>query len=176
MYMTYKQEDNGDYIINMYDSKDNYFFGYVEIFDNVDCYVITGQVNHFEKDAEVDLFNIRKNKLHNMNKRNLVISTHARDKNEFNDADIKQLPFEVTNDMIIEFNRTEKRNFIDKRVTVRSKKVYDVKINGEIEKCNLIAVFSLTTNRVVTVFWNLASDTHESINMSRYNKDLKILP
>lgn len=117
-----------------------------------------------------------KNKLHNMNKRNLVISTHARDKNEFNDADIKQLPFEVTNDMIIEFNRTEKRNFIDKRVTVRSKKVYDVNINGKIEKCNIIAVFSLTTNRVVTVFWNLASDMHESINMSRYNKDLKILP
>ena len=117
-----------------------------------------------------------KNKLHNLNKRNLIISTHARNKNEFNDTDIKQLPFEVTNDMIIEFNRTEKRGYIDKRVTVRSKKVYDVKINDKIEKCNIIAVFSLTTNRVVTVFWNLTTDKHESINMSRYNKDLKILP
>ena len=65
MYMTYK-ENNGDYTINLYDSKDNYFFGFIEIFDNVDCYIITGQVNHFDRDAEVDMFETRKHKLHNM--------------------------------------------------------------------------------------------------------------
>ncbi len=65
MYMTYKEE-NGDYIINLYDSKDDYFFGFIEIFDNVDCYVISGQVNCFDRDAEVDMFETRKNKLYNM--------------------------------------------------------------------------------------------------------------
>lgn len=63
MYMTYK-EDNGDYIVNFYDKKDDYFFGYVDLFDNGDCYIITGRVNKFEVDAEVDLFESRKHKLH----------------------------------------------------------------------------------------------------------------
>lgn len=63
MYMTYK-ENNGDYTINMYDVKDDYFFGYIDLFDNGDCYVITGRVNKFEVDAEIDLFETRKHKLH----------------------------------------------------------------------------------------------------------------
>lgn len=63
MYIEHK-EDNGNYIVNFYDKKDDYFFGFVEIIDNEDCYVISGQVNHFERDAEVDLFESRKHKLH----------------------------------------------------------------------------------------------------------------
>ena len=63
MYMTYKENEDC-YTINMYDTKDDYFFGFIEIVDNVDCYVISGQVNHFERDAEVDLFETRKHKLH----------------------------------------------------------------------------------------------------------------
>ena len=38
----------------------------LDLFDNVDCYVITGRVIHFEVDAEVELFESRKKKLHNM--------------------------------------------------------------------------------------------------------------
>ncbi len=66
MYMTLNQDNNGDYIVNMYDCKDDYFFGYVEIFDNVDCYIITGRVNKFDVSAEVDMFETRKNKLHHI--------------------------------------------------------------------------------------------------------------
>ena len=64
MYMTYKQDSNGDYIINLYDKKDDYLFGYLDLFDNGDCYIITGRVIHFEVDAEIDLFETRKHKLH----------------------------------------------------------------------------------------------------------------
>lgn len=66
MYMTYKRDDEGDYTINLYDSSNDYLFGYLDLFDNVDCYVITGRVIHFEVDAEVELFESRKKKLHNM--------------------------------------------------------------------------------------------------------------
>lgn len=66
MYLTYKQDSNGDYVINLHDKKDDYLFGYLDLFDNEDCYVITGRVIHFEVDAEVALFESRKKKLHNM--------------------------------------------------------------------------------------------------------------
>lgn len=66
MYMTYKRDDEGDYIINLYDSSNDYLFGYLDLFDNVDCYVITGRVIHFEVDAEVELFGTRKQKLYEM--------------------------------------------------------------------------------------------------------------
>ena len=66
MYMTYKQDDNGDYIINLYDKKNDYLFGYLDLFDNEDCYIITGRVIHFEVDADVKLFGTRKQKLYEM--------------------------------------------------------------------------------------------------------------
>ncbi len=64
MYMTYKENKDGC-VINMYDTKDDYFFGFIEIMNQGDFYVISGQVNHFERNDEVDLFETRKYKLHN---------------------------------------------------------------------------------------------------------------
>ena len=55
MYMTLV-EKTADYItLNLYDKKDNYFFGYIDIMINPDCYVISGRVNKFEIDAEIEL-------------------------------------------------------------------------------------------------------------------------
>ena len=63
MYMTLA-EKTADYItLNLYDKKDNYFFGYVDIIINPDCYVISGRVNKFEIDAEIELLLTRKRKL-----------------------------------------------------------------------------------------------------------------
>ena len=63
MYMTLV-EKTADYItLNLYDKKDNYFFGYIDIIINPDCYVISGRVNKFEIDAEVELLLTRKRKL-----------------------------------------------------------------------------------------------------------------
>ena len=60
-------EKTADYItFNLYDKKDNYFFGYIDIIINPDCYVISGRVNKFEIDAEIELFETRKRKLRAM--------------------------------------------------------------------------------------------------------------
>ncbi len=63
MYMAIA-ETTPDYItFNLYDKKDDYFFGYIDIIINSDCYIISGRVNKFEIDAEIDLLLTRKRKL-----------------------------------------------------------------------------------------------------------------
>ena len=63
MYMTLA-EKTSDYItLNLYDKRDDYFFGYIDIIINSDCYIISGRVNKFEIDAEIDLLLTRKRKL-----------------------------------------------------------------------------------------------------------------
>lgn len=52
-----------DYTFNLYDKEDSYFFGFIEILEMNDSYVITGQINGFDRYAEIPLFDIRKEKL-----------------------------------------------------------------------------------------------------------------
>ena len=63
MYMTLADK-TPDYItLNLYDKKDDYFFGYIDIIVYPDCYVISGRVNKFEIDADIELLLTRKRKL-----------------------------------------------------------------------------------------------------------------
>ena len=63
MYMSIV-ETTPDYItINLYDKRDDYFFGYLDISILPDCYVISGRVNKFEIGAEIELLETRKRKL-----------------------------------------------------------------------------------------------------------------
>lgn len=63
MYMTIAEQTPDYLTINLYDKKDDYFFGYIDIIINSDCYIISGRVNKFEIDAEIDLLLTRKRKL-----------------------------------------------------------------------------------------------------------------
>ena len=59
------RNDNGTntYVIDLFDYKNDYYFGFIEIFENDDCYVISGEVNHFGRNDEIELFETRKEKL-----------------------------------------------------------------------------------------------------------------
>lgn len=59
MYMTLKSKDQYEYIISFMDKQTKLEFGEIaiELFD--DYYLITGKVNHFEIDANVQLFHSR---------------------------------------------------------------------------------------------------------------------
>ena len=62
----------------------------------------------------------------------------------------------------------------DIRILVRdSEAVYTTITNkrtGQISQipCNMCFVYSLTSNRLVTVYWNPANDNHDSIDWNRY--------
>lgn len=62
----------------------------------------------------------------------------------------------------------------DIRILVRdSEAVYTTMTNkrtGQVSQipCNMCFVYSLTANRLVTVYWNPANDNHDSIDWNRY--------
>ena len=68
---------------------------------------------------------------------------------------------------IIEFNNTNS----DCRVLIRGRKVETLE---DLRDYNLCLVISLTRAKIVTVYYNLYDDKHNSINMNRYS-DFDIL-
>ena len=111
----------------------------------------------------------------------IQLSNHVRDKVEvsFSLRRIQEL-LESSNleNLIIEVNV----NFPnvndsvpdDIRILVRdSEAVYTTMTNkrtGQVSQipCNMCFVYSLTSNRLITVYWNPANDNHDSIDWNRY--------
>lgn len=82
---------------------------------------------------------------------------------------------------IIEYNETTNiYGKIDRRVLVRSSHIYKVdfyKIDGSIIKgnANLCFVISIDTGDIITTYYNFINDEHETIDVRRYDKTLKII-
>lgn len=111
----------------------------------------------------------------------IQLSNHVRDKVEvsFSLRRIQEL-LESNNleNLIIEvnvnFSNVNDSVSDDIRILVRdSEAVYTTITNkrtGQISQipCNMCFVYSLTSNRLVTVYWNPANDNHDSIDWNRY--------
>lgn len=103
---------------------------------------------------------------------NIKLSNHAKKKEitvKLNDIK-KILKSSDIKKQIIEYNRTNN----DKRVLIRSKEKYETKVNGNTVYCNICFVLSLVTKTIITVYYNDTKDNHNTINLNRYNKNLKI--
>ena len=72
---------------------------------------------------------------------------------------------------IVEYNRTGN----DIRIVVNSYKIYSVDIDGKETTCTMTIVLSIRHNKIITLWYNDILDSHKSINMKRYNKDLEII-
>lgn len=111
----------------------------------------------------------------------IQLSNHVRDKVEvsFSLRHIQEL-LESNNleNLIIEVNVNFPNDNDsvpdDIRILVRdSEAVYTTMTNkrtGQVSQipCNMCFVYSLTSNRLVTVYWNPANDNHDSIDWNRY--------
>lgn len=111
----------------------------------------------------------------------IQLSNHVRDKVEvsFSLRHIQEL-LESNNleNLIIEvnvnFSNDNDSDPEDIRILVRdSEAVYTTITNkrtGQISQipCNMCFVYSLTSNRLITVYWNPANDNHDSIDWNRY--------
>lgn len=111
----------------------------------------------------------------------IQLSNHVRDKVEvsFSLRHIQEL-LESNNleNLIIEVNVNFPNDNDsvpdDIRIFVRdSEAVYTTMTNkrtGQVSQipCNMCFVYSLTSNRLVTVYWNPANDNHDSIDWNRY--------
>jgi hypothetical protein len=72
---------------------------------------------------------------------------------------------------IIEYNRTRNNG----RVLIESWSTFPVDTDGKITDCVMKVVVEPKTSQVITVYYNSVDDTHASLNMKRYNKDLEIV-
>lgn len=72
---------------------------------------------------------------------------------------------------IIEYNRTRNNG----RVLIESWSTFPVDIDGKITECVMKVVVEPKTAQIVTVYYNSVDDTHATLNMKRYNKDLEVV-
>ena len=72
---------------------------------------------------------------------------------------------------IIEYNRVKD----DIRLVISSYKTYIVNIDGKETICIMNICLSVRHNKIITLWYNDILDTHKTINMGRYNKELEII-
>ena len=72
---------------------------------------------------------------------------------------------------IIEYNRVRD----DIRLVISSYKTYSVNIDGKETTCIMNICISVKHNKIITLWYNDILDTHKTINMNRYNKDLEVV-
>lgn len=72
---------------------------------------------------------------------------------------------------IIEYNYTRRQG----RVLLESWECFPVDIDGKTVNCVMKVVVEPKTAQIVTVFYNDVNDTHATLNMRRYNKDLEVI-
>lgn len=77
---------------------------------------------------------------------------------------------------VIEFSKLPTEFRTNYRVLIRARYNEDVLCgNGVTEKCNLCLVLDLTSDTIVTAYWNKISDNHSTVNMNKYNKNIDII-
>lgn len=81
---------------------------------------------------------------------------------------------------IIEFNTNDNNGSVDNRVLIRSKRKSYVSYldnKGQEFKAdsNLCFVLSLTKRQIITAYWNKCSDSHDSLNLNRYDAKINIV-
>ena len=67
---------------------------------------------------------------------------------------------------IIEYKIDPKESTYVERVVVRSKKSYN--------KNNIVAVFDLTREKIITVWANHVDDVHDTLNLRVYDRNMKV--
>ena len=72
---------------------------------------------------------------------------------------------------IIEYNYTRGQG----RILVESWSTFPVEIDDKMTQCTMKVVVEPKTQKIITVWYNSVDDTHTSLNMKRYNKDLEIV-
>ena len=108
----------------------------------------------------------------NISTNHLIITAHAR-------LHISSLTHSLAKETlmdckVIEFNVNQKNN-IECRVLVRGNKTLPIRTDRGIENGNVCIVINIKTNVVVSAYINVESDSHNTLDIHRYNKGLDII-
>ena len=133
-----------------------------------------GQTKKHYSQMTATEINFLKKELKEINVHNCKVSSHLvrKFKTELKIELLELARTIKSNDsLIIEYNTV--RN--DKRILIRSKKEYNVILDGRKQLANICLVISIIENKIVTAYYNSSNDNHNHINMTRYNQNLKII-
>lgn len=72
---------------------------------------------------------------------------------------------------VIEYNYTRGQG----RILVESWSTFPVEIDDKMAQCTMKVVVEPKTGKIITVYYNSIDDTHATLNMKRYNKDLEVI-
>ena len=134
---------------------------------------------HFSQ-MELKEINFLKNKLERI-QNYISLSFHGQEKNNGISSDTVKSILKSGNFDIIEYNEVPKFDATEHRVLIRDKQSYisDFYSMGIVEPrkalCNICFVISLDTGIIVTAYLNKCNDKHDTIDWTRYKKDLKIM-
>lgn len=135
------------------------------------------QVKKHVSQMTKDEVNFLVNRLRDLDISKLQISYHLQQK--FIDKDenllVNSLLREDLADLVVEYNETEQKYGTDRRVLIRLPEEILVDLGYFSRYCNLCIVYSFVKNKVITAYYNKVGDNHSTIDMSRYDKNLKII-
>lgn len=130
-------------------------------------------------DTEIDYLN---EKIKSMIDKDIYFSRHAQ--NNGITATLEQvidvLNRESIKDYIVEYNETPFKGVIEHRVLIRDSKRVMVKYNEGKDNefsalSNLCFVLCIDNGKIVTTYYNVDNDSHDTLNLYRYDKNLKII-
>ena len=83
-------------------------------------------------------------------------------------------------DLIIEYNETFKYGELEERVLIRNNDISKIQFqkNNDAafwEFANLCFVIRLNDGKIITAYWNISKDNHDSIDWKRYDSSLIIV-
>lgn len=122
------------------------------------------------------------NELRKIKVENIWLSKHIKQKNITVSLSmiVETLNKDNLMDLIIEYNETPTYNRIERRVLIRGNDVVKVSYikedNTTFEKeSNLCFVICLDNSKIVTAYYNLVDDKHDTLIDKRYNRRLTII-
>lgn len=122
------------------------------------------------------------NLIKNLNLNDIYLSYHA--KNNGITAPIEMIKDVLSKkniqDLIIEYNETPTRDGLERRILIRNDELINVCYNvGSVREfsqlSNLCFVVCIDNCKIVTTYYNIAKDSHDTLDLKRYDASLKIL-
>ena len=123
-----------------------------------------------------------KNEINAMNLNKVYFSKHVRNKGISCSLNVirEVLSKDNIEDLIIEYNETPFYGNVERRVLIRDNEPIYVHYcnnsgNDFSKESNLCFVICIDNCKIVTVYYNIINDNHDTLNLTRYSSDLIII-
>lgn len=141
-----------------------------------------GQIKKHRVQMTDEEVNFLVKKIKELNTQKVYLSKHAQNNNVTTTIEqiLSILKSDYIKDCIIEYNETPCKGTLEHRILLRDIKsirvTYNEGMKDEFEALsNLCFVICIDNAKIVTTYYNIDEDSHDTLNLYRYDKNLKII-